>query len=229
MLETIDQDFIKKVLKSRGFSKGEIEEFLNPIYIEEKGGMYDAHKMKDMDKAMERIWSAIDKNEKIAIYSDYDADGVPGAVVFYSFFRKIKYDQNVIITIPHRHKDGFGLHNHLIDNLEKENVKLIITIDLGTANVEQVNHANSKNIDVIITDHHEPHDYLPKAFAILNPKQKDCLYPDKNLCGSGVIFKLTHLLIVEARKRGYDIFPGFEKWLLDMVGLATISDMVPLI
>lgn len=229
MFETIDQSFIKKILKDRGFNKGESEDFLNPLYIEEKGGMYDGLKMKDMDKAMERIWGAIDANEKIAIYSDYDADGVPGAVVLHSFFKKIGFDKHVIIKIPHRHTDGFGLHAHLIDQIEREGATLIITIDLGSSNVEQVKHANSLGIDVIITDHHEPHDELPPAYAILNHKQKDCKYPDKNLCGSGVIFKLVHLLIAEARKRKYNIPAGYEKWLLDMVGLATISDMVPLI
>ncbi len=229
MFETIDQSFIKKILKDRGFSKGEAEEFLNPVYIESVGGMYDARKMKDIDKALERIWKAIDLEEKIAIYSDYDADGVPGAVVLYSFFKKIKYQNNVVVKIPHRHKDGFGLHTHLIDELKVDDVKLIITIDLGSSNVEQVDHANALGIDVIITDHHEPHEKLPNAVAILNPKQEGCKYPDKNLCGSGVIFKLVHLLIDEARKRKYNIPAGYEKWLLDMVGLATISDMVPLI
>ncbi len=229
MFETIDQSFIKKILKDRGFNKGETEEFLNPLYIEENGGMYDGRKMKDMDKAIERIWKAIDANEKIAIYSDYDADGVPGAVVLHSFFKKIGFDKHVIIKIPHRHSDGFGLHAHLIDEIEREGATLIITIDLGSSNVEQVDHANSLGIDVIITDHHEPHEELPRAYAILNHRQKDCKYPDKNLCGSGVIFKLVHLLIVEARKRKYDIAVGYEKWLLDMVGLATISDMVPLV
>lgn len=229
MFETIDQNFIKKILKDRGLNKGEVEDFLNPTYIEENGGIYDARKMKDIDKAIERIWKAIDNGEKICIYSDYDADGVPGAVVLYSFFKKIGLDRHVIIKIPHRHKDGFGLHAHLIDLIEREGATLIVTIDLGSSNVKEVEYANDKNIDVIITDHHEPHDKLPQAYAILNPKQKDCKYPDKNLCGSGVIFKLVHLLIEEARKRKYNIAVGYEKWLLDMVGLATISDMVPLI
>ncbi len=229
MFETIDQNFIKKILKDRGLNKGETEDFLNPIYIKENGGMYDASKMKDMKLALGDIWETIERNEKIAIYSDYDADGVPGAVVLNSFFKKIKYSHNIIVKIPHRHKDGFGLHKHLIDELKVENVKLIITIDLGSSNVKEVEHINSLGMKVIITDHHEPHDKLPNAFAILNPKQKDCKYPDKNLCGSGVIFKLVHLLIEEARKRKYNINIGYEKWLLDMVGLATISDMVPLI
>ncbi len=229
MLETIDQNFIKKILRDRGLTKGEIEDFLNPIYIEEKAGLYDARKMKDIDKAISRIWTAIDKKEKICIYSDYDADGVPGAVILHQFFKKIGFDSNVIIKIPHRHKEGFGLHSHLIDEIESEDGNLIITIDLGISNIKEVDYANKKNIDVIITDHHQPHEELPQAYAILNSKQQDCNYPDKNLCGAGVIFKLTHLLIEEAKKRKYNIAQGFEKWLLDMAGLATISDMVPLL
>ncbi len=229
MLETIDDNLVKKILKDRGLTKGEIEDFLHPVYVEERAGIYDASKMKDIDKACSRIWQAIDNDEKICIYSDYDADGVPGAVIFHQFFRKIGFDKHVIIKIPHRQRDGFGLHKHLIDEIQKEKVSLLITIDLGVSNVKEVNYANSKSIDVIITDHHEVHDELPDAYAILNPKQVDCLYPEKNLCGTGVVFKLIHLLILEARKRGFDIATGFEKWLLDMVGLATISDMVPLI
>jgi len=229
MLETIDQNFIKKILRDRGLTKGEAEEFLNPVYIEERAGLYDARKMKDIDKAIDRIWTAIDKKEKICIYSDYDADGVPGAVILHQFFKKIGFDKHVIIKIPHRHKEGFGLHSHLIDEIELEDGKLIITIDLGTSNIKEVLHAKNKGIDVIITDHHQPHEELPQAYAILNSKQSDCNYPDKNLCGAGVIFKLTHLLIEDAKKRGHNIAQGFEKWLLDMAGLATISDMVPLL
>lgn len=228
MLETIDNNFIKRILRDRGFTKGEAEDFLNPVYIEERAGLYDAKKMKDIDKAIERIWRAIDNNEKICIYSDYDADGVPGAAILYQFFKKVGFDSNVIIKIPHRHRDGFGLHKHLIDEVKKEDTSLLITIDLGISNVKEVDYANSQNIDVIITDHHQPHEEIPKAYAILNSKQETCNYPEKNLCGAGVIFKLSHLLIEEARARGINIAKGFEKWLLDMAGLATISDMVPL-
>lgn len=216
------------ILKSRGLTKGQIEEFLNPEYNDEKGGMYDALRMKDIDKATGRIWQAIERQENICIYSDYDADGVPGAVILYDFFKKINYADKVVVIIPDRHKDGFGLHNHLIDEALAKKVGLLITIDLGISNVEQVAYANSLGIDVIITDHHLPHDILPEAFAILNPKQPGCDYGEKMLCGSGVVFKLIHRLVADARKKGYAIASGWEKWLLDLVGLATISDMVPL-
>lgn len=222
------RDIHLQILKDRGLTKGEIEEFLHPEYNEEKGGMYDVSRMKDIDKATSRIWQAIEKKEKICIYADYDADGVPGAVTLYEFFRKIQYEENIIVKIPHRHSDGFGLHTHLIDEVAIEKVTLLITIDLGISNVKEVAHANTLGLDVIITDHHLPHAELPAAYAILNPKQADCGYLEKMLCGSGVIYKLVHRLVEQARSRGYAIHVGWEKWLLDLVGLATISDMVPL-
>ena len=217
-----------QILKDRGLTKGQIEEFLNPTYDEDRGGMFDAMRMKDMDRATDRIWKAIDNKEKICIYADYDADGVPAATVGFEFFKKIGYKENVSVMIPHRHKDGFGLHNHLIDKVAEDGATLLITMDLGISNAEQVQHANDLGMDVIITDHHMPHGEIPNAYAILNPKQDTCMYGEKMLCGAGVIYKLVHTLVKQARQKGYVIHEGWEKWLLDMVGLATISDMVPL-
>ncbi len=217
-----------RILKDRGLTKGQIEEFLNPVYDEEKGGMFDVSRMKDIDKATDRIWKAIENKEKICLYADYDADGVPSATIAYDFFNKIGYSDHIEVLIPHRHKDGFGLHKHLIDKARDLEVTLIITMDLGISAVDEVEYANSLGIDVIITDHHMPHGELPKAYAILNPKQEDCRYGEKMLCGAGVMYKLIHRLVAQARTKGYTIAPGWEKWLLDMVGLATISDMVPL-
>lgn len=217
-----------QILKDRGLTNGEIEEFLNPEYNEERGGMYDIGRMKDIDKVCDRIWKAIEAKEKICLYADYDADGVPAATIFYGFFKKIGYTENVHVVIPHRHKDGFGMHTHLIDEAAEKGVTLLITMDLGITNVEEVTHANKLGIDVIITDHHLPHDEVPAAFAILNPKQEGCGYLEKMLCGSGVIYKLVHRLVKQARTRGHNIHEGWEKWSLDLAGLATISDMVPL-
>lgn len=222
------QSIYHQILKDRGLTNGEIEEFLNPEYREDVGGMYDAGKMKDIDKVCDRIWKAVEQKEKICLYADYDADGVPTATIFYEFFRKIGYAEHVEVKIPHRHKDGFGMHKHLIDEVAEGGAKLIITMDLGITNVEEVTHANGLGIDVIITDHHLPHGELPAAYAILNPKQDDCRYVEKMLCAAGVIYKLIHRLTKQARKRGYKIHEGWEKWSLDLVGLATISDMVPL-
>jgi single-stranded-DNA-specific exonuclease len=229
--------FVRSLLHSRGITDTEAaEKFLNPNY---DADLHDPFLLKGMDKAVKRILKAIDSNEKIGIFSDYDADGIPGAVVLHDFFKKIGYT-NFVNYIPLRNEEGFGLSVSAIENLVSRGVKLIITIDCGITDVEEVAAANEAGVDVIITDHHlpaqaglPPKDKLPKAFAIVNPKQKGDGYPEKMLCGSGVIFKVIQALILEIRNSGLEIattFPvGWEKWLLDMVGLATLSDMVPLL
>jgi single-stranded-DNA-specific exonuclease len=202
------------------------EIFLNPDYT---SGIYDPYLLKDMDKAVSRFLKAIFENETIAIFSDYDADGIPGAVVLSDFFKKIGY-QNFIVYIPHRDDEGYGMNTKALDFLKEQNVSLVITIDCGISDHQKVSYANSLQMDVIVTDHHLPHDLLPEAFAIINPKQKDCLYPEKMLCGCAVIFKFICAVISNNDfKNKYNIPAGWEKWLLDMVGLATLSDMVPLL
>ncbi len=214
---------IRAMLFARGISDMEAsDKFLSPDYV---SGLHDPYLMKDMEKVVERILKAIELNEKIGIYSDYDADGIPGAVVLHDFFKKINF-ANFINYIPLRNEEGFGLNNEAIKNLHTHDVKLLITIDCGITDIEQVNTANELGIDVIITDHHIPGKKLPKAFGIINPKQEGCLYPEKMLCGAGVIFKVVQALIKSGKFEWHD---GQEKWLLDMVGLATLSDMVPLL
>jgi single-stranded-DNA-specific exonuclease len=200
---------------------GEAQRFIDPRYDEH---LHDSFLMKDMDKSVERILKAISENEKISIYSDYDADGIPGAVILHDLFKKIGYT-NFINYIPDRHIEGFGLNKQAVKKLSNQNVRLIITIDCGIADVDEVFFAKQCGIETIITDHHEPKESLPNAYSIIDPKQGDCPYPDKNLCGSGVIFKLIQGIL---SKKRFDIHDGWEKWLLDMVGIATLSDMVPL-
>ena len=228
---------VRALLYARGIvNMDEVAVFLSPDYDKH---LHDPYLLKGMDKAVKRILKSVKNDEKVAIFSDYDADGIPGAVVLHDFFKKIGFN-NFVNYIPLRNEEGFGLNIDAITNLHKEGVKLIITIDCGITDVSQVDFANKKGIDVIITDHHTPHKKLPKAFAIINPKQKGCEYPDKMLCGSGVIFKVIQALCIRLRstleienwKLKIPItIPqvGWEKWLLDMVGLATMSDMVPLL
>jgi single-stranded-DNA-specific exonuclease len=214
---------VRALLYARGISDVESSlQFLSPDYEKD---LHDPYLLKDMDKVVKRILGAIAEDEKIGIYSDYDADGIPGAVVLHDFFKKIGYN-NFVNYIPLRNEEGFGLNNEAITNLNDQGVKILITIDCGITDVEQVNTANKFGIDVIITDHHIPGKKLPKAFAIINPKQKGCEYPEKMLCGAGVIFKVIQALINSKKIEWKD---GQEKWLLDMVGLATLSDMVPLV
>ena len=213
------------------------------LEVDYEKSIHDPFLMKDMDKAVERILRAIEIGEKIVIFSDYDADGIPGAVVLHDFFKKISENFSARGKptfgwenyIPHRGDEGFGLNHGAIEEFAKAGVKLLITIDCGITDVEEIIRAKEKGIDVIITDHHEPHEKIPPALAILNPKQKDCGYPDKNLCGAGVVFKLVQALLKSPSQELGTIFNvrtlkiGWEKWLLDMVGLATLSDMVPLV
>ncbi len=126
--------------------------------------------------------------------------------------------------IPHRHDEGFGLNYDAIDDIAKENAKLLVTIDCGIAGIKEVLHANTRGLDVIVTDHHLPGEVLPQAYSIVNPKCSPD-YPFKDLCGSGVIFKLVQGIL---KKNNFGLKEGTEKWLLDMVGMATCSDMVPL-
>jgi single-stranded-DNA-specific exonuclease len=209
------------LLYHRGITDAtERDSFLNPSY---DLGLNDPFLLSDMEKAVVRIGEAIDKGEKIMIFSDYDADGIPGAVVFSDFFKMIGYE-NVGVYIPHRHDEGFGLNVEAIEAIAKNEAKLVITIDCGITDVAEVARAKELGMDVIITDHHLPGPVLPDAFAIVDPKLSP-EYPDQMICGSGVVFKLVQGLLKNNRR---GVPEGKEKWLLDMVGIATLSDMVPL-
>lgn len=211
-----------QLLSTRGLKNvAEIEAFLNPNYLTDR---HNHFLLNDMETAVASILATIKAEEKITIYSDYDCDGIPGAVILYDFFKAVGY-ANFDNYIPHRHYEGFGLNDLAIKKIADGGTKLVITIDCGTADIESVDFANSLGLSVIITDHHEPKSELPKAKAIVNPRVGDS-YPYPHLCGAGVVFKLVEALI----ERGdFDLKPGWEKWWLDMVAIATISDMVPLL
>lgn len=217
-------ELLDLLLSNRGISLEDREKFLNPSY---ETGLYDPFQMKDMERACVRIFEGVEAKEKILIYSDYDCDGIPASVIMNDFFHKINYE-NFSIYIPDRHDEGYGLHLDAIDKFIESGVKLLITFDLGITAVEETAKAQAAGIDVIITDHHIPQEELPRAYAILNPKQEMDSYPDKMLCGAGVAFKLVQALV---KKYGeyWKINNGWEKWLLDMAGVATLSDQVPLL
>tara|TARA_B100000745_G_scaffold63630_4_gene37624 strand:+ start:4887 stop:6578 length:1692 start_codon:yes stop_codon:yes gene_type:complete len=212
---------LRQLLHNRGIIKeSDIDNFLNPRYEEE---LHDPFLLNEMTEATDRILRAIKQGEKICIYSDYDCDGIPGAVVWHDFFRAISYT-NFFSYIPHRHLEGFGFNVDAVDKIQDKDADLIITVDCGTSDVEAVQKANQLNIDVVITDHHEAGEVLPEALAIVNPKVGDN-YPFKHLCGAGVVFKVVTALLA---KGNFGLKPGQEKWWLDMVGLATLADMVEL-
>lgn len=217
--------FAQILLNNRGIkTKEEAKKFLNPDY---ETGVYDPFLILNMDKAVDRIIKAINAKEKVIIYGDYDCDGIPGSVVMHDFFKRIGY-KNFSNYIPHRHKEGYGLHNPAIEKFAKDGVSLIITVDLAIANVDEVAFAESLGINVIVTDHHLPQEKIPEAYAVINSKQADDTYPDNMLCGAGVAFKLVQALLKKKGKE-WGVPEGWEKWLLDMAGLSTIADMVPLV
>lgn len=217
---------LQELLHARGITEhADAELFITPDFSRD---IHNPYLLKDMEKAVGRILNALESGERIGVFSDYDADGIPGAVVISDFFKKIGYE-NYEVYIPHRNDEGYGMSHDATDLFKKNGVTLVITIDCGIADVGEVEYANSLGLDVIVTDHHLPHEVLPNAFAIINPKQPGCEYPEKMLCGAGVIWKVVcALLSHEECKKKYSVTPGWEKWLLDMVGLATLSDMVPL-
>jgi single-stranded-DNA-specific exonuclease len=213
-------DLLKRLLEARGLTdEKEIEHFLQPDYNQH---LHAPELLHDMTVACERIEQAMVNNEQIAIFSDYDCDGIPGAVVLHDFFKAIGYEkfQNYI---PHRHYEGFGLSTKAIDTLAAAGVTLVITIDCGTSSVGEVSYAKEQGIEVIVTDHHEPGSVLPEAVAVVNPKLGS--YPFTELCGAAVAYKLAQALL---NRNDYGLLRGKEKWWLDMVGVATIADMVPL-
>ena len=225
-------DLTSALLSRRGIlTQEDAEKFFNPSYDTH---LHDPFLMTDMRKAARRFADAMVSGEKIAVWSDYDCDGIPGAVLMHDFLQKA--GANFVNYIPHRHEEGYGMNIAGIESLAKDGVTLIVTVDSGITDVVAIVRANELGMEVIVTDHHLPAlsevegPLLPPAFAILNPNaREDETYPFRGLCGSGVAWKLIcATLAVEPRLRE-KVPEGWEKWLLDMVGLATIADMVPLV
>ena len=216
-------ELLQLLLGKRGITdENQAQVFLNPDYARD---FHDPFLMRDMEKACVRLYEAIDAGEKIVIYADYDCDGIPGALILRDLFKKVDY-KNFEVYIPKRNSEGYGLNLSAMKQFAENGVKLIITVDLGITAVAEVTQAEVNGIDVIIMDHHLSSAVLPRAYAILNPKIDD--YPEKMLCGAGVVFKFIQGFI---KKYGeyFKIKNGAEKWMLDMAGLATLSDMVPLL
>lgn len=182
--------------------------------------LHDPFMMTGMTKAVERILTAINKNEKILVYGDYDVDGTTAVALVYSFLRE-QYS-NVEYYIPDRYKEGYGVSLMAIDFAQDMNCKLMITLDCGIKAVHKVKYARSKGIDVIICDHHYPGDEIPDAVAVLDPKQTGCSYPYKELSGCGVGFKL-----IQAYAKIHNIPFSDISGYLDLVAVSIASDIVP--
>ncbi len=180
--------------------------------------------LPDLDKAVQRILRAVENEEKITVFGDYDVDGITSTALMIYFFRKINY--SVTFMLPHREKDGYGLRPAMVNHMAEEGTKLIITVDNGTTSHEAIEHAAKLGIDVVVTDHHLPEGNLPAALAVVNPNRKDSEYPFKTICGVAVAFKLIFAL--SPHFMAEDDYKQFLLNHLDLVAMGTIADVMPL-
>lgn len=184
--------------------------------------LHDPFLMKGMKKAVERITEAIEWHERIMVYGDYDVDGTTAVSLVYSYLKE-NYKGELSYYIPHRYREGYGISKQGIDYAHGNGYTLMITLDCGIKSVEMIAYAQSLGIEVIVCDHHLPDDHLPPAFAILNPKQKDCHYPFKELSGCGIGFKLVSALAIHWKQPMEKVYK-----YLDLVATSIAADIVPI-
>lgn len=211
-------NIVNGLLSVRGVS--DVDRFLHPKFDED---LHDPCLLPNFDQAIELIGSAINNNTPIGIFGDYDVDGITGSALMYLALQKIGVN-NLEAYIPRRNT-GYGLSNKGIDDLEQAGVKLVLAIDCGVTSVAEIEYAKSKGMSVVVLDHHEPHDILPNAL-IVNPKLSTSTYPFRELCGAGVVYKVIQGLSKLYPKK---LTEAWLKWHLDLVTVATICDMVPLV
>lgn len=207
-----------KLLALRGItSYSEAKKF----FRSEEAHLYDPFLMKGMNEAVTLINQCILNQERILIYGDYDVDGTTAVALVYSYFSD--FSDNIDYYIPHRFNEGYGLSQKGIDYAKENNISLIITLDCGIKSIELVQMAREADIDIIVCDHHMPGDILPSANAILNPKQKDCEYPFKELCGCGVGYKLISAYAMKYQKNEHKVNDH-----IDLLATAIAADIVPI-
>jgi len=211
-------EVIAKLLVLRGITTfEEAKTFFRPTL----DMLHDPFLMKGMSAAIDRIDKAIANNEKVLIFGDYDVDGTTAVALVYSFFKD--HIAQIRYYIPDRYIEGYGISLKSIDYAAENNYSLIIALDCGIKANDKIDYANSKNIDFIICDHHLPGDEIPNAIAVLDPKQKDCNYPFKELAGCGIGFKLAQAFCIQ---NGYDAATAYE--YLDLVVTSIAADIVPI-
>jgi single-stranded-DNA-specific exonuclease len=209
---------VARLLCQRGLGDPEAaQRFLNPSIDH----LHDPMALADMRVGVDRLMAAIARKERIAIHGDYDVDGVTSTVILRRALELLGAD--VVHFIPERLKDGYGLQPSAMDRLQAEGVSLVVSVDCGIRGADAARRARDLGIDLIITDHHEPDVDLPPALAVINPKRRDCSYPDKYLAGVGVALKLVQALCRRADRETW--LPGFVK----VAAIGTLADVVPLV
>jgi single-stranded-DNA-specific exonuclease len=213
-----------RIVWNRGYrTPAAATQFLDPRLED----LHNPFLLKDMDRAVERLRQAFFQNEKIEIHGDYDVDGVTSTVVLKKALELAHPGAEVGWHIPHRLLDGYGLQPAAIDEAASRGVRLIVSVDNGIRAEAAVRRARELDIDVIVTDHHLPESALPPALAVVNPSRADCDYPNPNLCGAGVAFKLAHAVLSRAGWPETRLYRVLES-LLKLVAIATVADIVPL-
>jgi single-stranded-DNA-specific exonuclease len=227
------EDVVNHLLGLRGIVEPEErEKFLSPDWDRD---IYSPFLFKKIKAASRRLIDALKNGEKITIHGDYDADGVCGATLIYSALQEIlEYLQpdifpEIIVFLPDREKDGYGVAMHNIDRFIEDGVNLLITVDCGISNIDELLKAHEGNIDVIICDHHQLAATQPEHALIIHPLASGEDYPNKHLCGTGVAFKLICAVMQTLREDGVDLPLGLEKWYLDLVAIATVTDVMPIL
>lgn len=209
---------VSAILIARGYGEAETaDRFLNPEF----GHLHDPMELTDMGKAVDRILKAVDSGEKILIWGDYDVDGTTGTVVLRKALEMVGGETG--FHVPHRFTEGYGLNIESLAKAKDEGYSLIVTVDCGSTSFEAISWAKENGLDVIVTDHHLTKDEgLPEAYAVVNPNRQDCDYPDKNLAGVGVAFKVAHEILRRRNKEG--AVPHFLK----VVAIGTVADVMKL-
>jgi single-stranded-DNA-specific exonuclease len=217
---------LAQLLFNRGLTnENQITDFLNPKYE----NLHSPFLFKDMEKAVDRIWKAIHQKEKICIYGDYDADAVTANAVLQQAFRYLGVEADSYV--PDRFSEGYGVNLDAISKIKDSGVKVIITVDCGTNSGDAADFCAQNGMDFIVTDHHEIIGDPPKAYALINPKNRKDTYPYENITGVAVAFKLATALLKDPRAKAQvpNYVDGFEKWLLDLVATGTVADCHSLI
>ncbi len=192
-------------------------------YLHGAGSLYDPYLLPDMEAAVDRIWYALEHQEPVAVYGDYDVDGVTATALMVQVLQRL--GGNVIGYIPNRFDEGYGVNNDALDMLHEQGIRLVVTVDCGIRSPREVEHARQMGMDMVISDHHEPRADLPEALAVICQKRTGLVnpYPERNLAGVGLAFKITQALLAKHPVEG--INP--EDWL-DLVAIGTVADVVPL-
>jgi single-stranded-DNA-specific exonuclease len=217
--ETLDgySPVMQQMLYNRGIKDTEAADW----YLRGAGSMYDPYLLPDMEAAVDRIWYALEHQEPMAVYGDYDVDGVTATALLVQVLKRL--GGNVIRYIPNRFDEGYGVNNDALDMLHDQGIGLVVTVDCGIRSPREADHARQMGMDLVISDHHEPKADLPEALAVICQKRSTNTYPERNLAGVGLAFKIVEAMLAKRPVEGVNS----EDWL-DLVAIGTVADVVPL-